>query len=374
GSGGSEPLSSRGSAARRSVNAARSLTAALLAALLGQAAPSIRSGAEAPSPSPESTSALSQLAGRLARQMLDASPEGAIGLNARADSPELARSFVTLLVSEVSKAKLAAIAISAASPESAEDVARERGAGSLARVYLSLEGGQLVGRGDLIGTWVNFWSGNSPTRPPHPAAVLQASVTADAQVLALASSSAEGVSRPKAELNLLGATLAALPLAPAAIAAGDLDGDGKDEIVALTNDELIVFSAEGRVLARLEHRSLPASPTPCREPFGAVAIYGGSRRIAYLSANRARGQLLEIDATLSSLRAIEPLDRVSFFNTKPSDLGGTLTPGQNTISPDGFFPSPRDPYLDRPFSAVSFSRGESLPPGARRAFAPEPLL
>jgi len=336
------------------VSPARSLTAALLAAVLGQSAPTGGPSTIAPPGSPEVASALGQLAARLARQVAEASPEGPIGLYARADSAELARGFITLLVAELSKAKLGAIAVSAASPDAAEGVARDRGARSLARVSLSLDRGQLEARGDLLSTWVNFWSGKSPTRAPRPAAILQASVSADAQALALASSSI-GVGSQSAggALNLLGATLVALPLPPAAIAAGDLDGDGKDEIAALTNDELIVFSAEGRVLARRDHRSLPPSPTPCREPFGAVAIYGNPRRIAYFSANRARGEVLAFDLARSSLRPIEPLDRVPLSR----GVWGTFTPGQNTFDSEIYFDQKRDRYADHPFSALSFSDG-----------------
>lgn len=343
------------------MSAARSLTAALLAAALAQSAPTVGPASGAPPAAPETAGALSQLAARLARQVVDASPEGPIGLYARADSAELARSLVTLLVAELSKAKLSAIAVSAASPDLAESVARDRGARSLARVSLSLDRGQLEARGDLLATWVNFWSGKSPTRAPHPAAILQASVSADAQALALASSSAGGVSQPKGELSLLGATLATLPLPPAAIAAGDLDGDDKDEIVALTNDELIVFSAEGRVLARRDHRSLPSSPTPCREPFGAVAIYGNPRRIAYFSANRARGEVLAFDPARSSLRPIEPLDRVPLSR----GIWGTFTPGQNTFDPEIFFDQKKDRYADRPFSTLSFYDGPLSPRDSR---------
>jgi hypothetical protein len=291
--------------------------------------------------------------------VVQASPEGPIGLYARANSPELARSFVTLMASELSEAKLSAIAIAAATPESAEEMARERGARSLARISLSLQDGMLQARGDLLGTWVNFWSGRSRIRAPRPAAVLQGSVPADSQALALASSPASPGAdspHPRGELKLLGATLAALSLAPAAIAAGDLDGDGKDEVVALTDDELVVFSSEGRILVRRDHRGIPPSPTPCREPFGAVAIQARPPRIAYFSANRAHGELLAVDLARSSLRPLQPLNRVPL----PFHLWGAFVPGQNTVLPDDL------PFrLGRPVSAFSFYPAAPLPGAAK---------
>src|SRR2546428_241954 len=83
------------------------------------------------------------------------------------------------------------------------------------------------------------------------------SETADAHALALASASV--LVTPNVTPNtpeqkpfkLMGPiTWAKLPALPAAIAAGDLDGDGKKELAVLTDDEVLLFSADGKLFSR----------------------------------------------------------------------------------------------------------------------------
>jgi hypothetical protein len=73
--------------------------------------------------------------------------------------------------------------------------------------------------------------------------LLRASVEADAEALALAAASATPANSVAVagEHEFRRARLATLPLRTAALGAGDLDGDGRDEIVALTDEELVVF-------------------------------------------------------------------------------------------------------------------------------------
>lgn len=332
---------------------AGSLAAALLAAGPGLAATQ-KTAAPASVASRDAgteTTALERLAAAVAQQIAGAYPEPPIALAVRSDSVDLARGFGTLLASGLARRSLGSRVMAATHLEAEEDLARAQEARSLVRISVRVDGGMLSARGDLIGTWVNFWSGRSAVRPLQPAAVLESSVQADAQALAMATAADGAGTLPESKraLRLLGARLATLPLAPAAIVAGDLDGDGKDEIVALTNEEVIVLSAEGRVLARYDHRSLPESSTPCREPFGAVAIQSRPPRIAYFSANRAKGEVLSVDLAHFSLQPIAALDRVPL----PTGLWGTFEPGQNAFHPPAAAPDGGRPIADRPFSMLS---------------------
>ncbi|HLL55605.1 MAG TPA: VCBS repeat-containing protein, partial [Myxococcaceae bacterium] len=135
---------------------------------------------------PEPRNALERLARQTADALAERAPEPPLALYVRADAAELERGFTSLLASELAARKLAPVALRVPTPEAAEPAAREQGARSLARLTLALEHGLLQARGDLTGTWVNFWAGQVPTRPAQPAAALAQSTEADAHALALA--------------------------------------------------------------------------------------------------------------------------------------------------------------------------------------------
>jgi hypothetical protein len=306
--------------------------------------------------------ALNELAGALGDQISRGSPEGPVGIYSTADSPELARAFATLVASELAKRRLAPIALQAASLDEAETAARRSGARALARLSLTVEGGVLRARGDLLGTWVNFWSGAARTRPAQPAAILNASAPADAQVLAMitgASRTGRAVAA-EAELTLEGATLAKLALPPAAVATADLDGDGKDEILALTDEELLIFSPDGKVIARREHRLLPASATPCREPFGGLLAQSSPPRVAYYSAARRKGELLQFDSKRGSLEPIAALDDAPLAAATQLELWGRFTEGQNTFGPRLRL-NQASWMAPAPFTAISFFQAGGAP-------------
>jgi hypothetical protein len=311
---------------------------ALAAALLLTALPAL---AQAP--------ALERLAQAVAAEVGGHRPEPPVALHFSGGAPELRRAFGTLLASKLGAAGLAPVVLEAPSPEAAEARAREQGARGLVRLTLSVEAGELRARGDLLGTWVNFWSGRTPTRPPEPAAALARAVEADAALLALAAVEPPALPPGPRPVRLLGAVLARLPRPLAALAAGDLDGDGRAELAVLTEREVLVFSAEGKLLAEHSLEALPPGPTPTREPFGALAILSGPPRLAAFSTRFAQGQVLSLEGG-----ALRPVARLEAPLLGPEARGG-FVPGQTAFAPevrlgDG---GPRTTTVPAPFTTFS---------------------
>ncbi|MHB8878281.1 MAG: VCBS repeat-containing protein, partial [Myxococcaceae bacterium] len=279
-------------------------------------------------------------------------------------SAELARAVGTLLTSELSARGFAAFPVAAPSPEAAESAARAAGARCLLRLTIGLDHGLLTARGDLLGTRENFWSGATPTRPALPAAVVVTSVDADAHALALAAATLVSpppvatVPAATGPLKLIGGTFARLPALPAALAAGDLDGDGKHEVAVLTDDEVLLFSPEGRLLARHEHKNLPTAEAPCREPFGALAFQASPPRLLYLSARRGRGESLSYDR--GGLRAVGTFDEVPLGFSGEVALTGRMNAGTNTFAPEVSLGGRSPVTFGAPFTTASVRAGAFL--------------
>ena len=288
-------------------------------------------------PAPDAL-ALEKLAARVAQEIADGQAEPPVAILVRAGSPSFARTFTTLIAARLARQNLAPVAVEAPELSSGEMEARAAGARALVRLTLSLEGGLLRARGDLLGTWVNFWSGSTPTRPASPAAVIDASMEADAQslTLAIAAPASRSPAAPAGAdgLRLESAVFARLPRWTAALAAGDLNGDGRDEVVALTDEEIVVFSPDGRVLARRELRSLPVSASPSREPFGAVSVDPVAHVVSYLSAQRALGEALTPVQVGARFRVAKTLERAPLAQIGGEELTGELVPGQNAFRPE----------------------------------------
>ncbi|RYZ37430.1 MAG: VCBS repeat-containing protein [Myxococcaceae bacterium] len=305
--------------------------------------------------------ATARLAVAVAEAIRAAPAEAPVAVSLSGSSAELRRAFGTLLASRLAAQQLGPVVLEVP-PERAEATAREQGARSLVRLTLDVEGGELVARGDVLGTWVNFWSGRTPTRPPKPAAAVAEGVEADAAVLALASmgSPSHGTPGPgpqqKRPLRLLGAVFARLETPLAALATGDLDGDGRDEVAALTGQEVFVFASDGRLLARRELEGASATATT-QEPFGALAVLAGPPRLAVWSTRYAKGELLVLDKTKgTTLRPAGALDAAPLGTLER----GTFVPGQTVFAPEVRLADGRTLTVPAPFGAASFASPRML--------------
>ncbi|RKH21717.1 VCBS repeat-containing protein [Corallococcus praedator] len=304
--------------------------------------------------------ATARLAVAVAEAIRAAPAEAPVAVSLSGSSAELRRAFGTLLASRLAAQQLGPVVLEVP-PERAEATAREQGARSLVRLTLDVEGGELVARGDVLGTWVNFWSGRTPTRPPKPAAAVAEGVEADAAVLALASVGAPANGTPgpgpqqKRPVRLLGAVFARVETPLAALTSGDLDGDGRDEVAALTAREVFVFAADGRLLARRELEGAPATATT-REPFGALAVLAGPPRLAAWSTRYAKGELLVLDKAKGTLRSAGTLDAAPLGGMER----GTFVPGQTVFAPEVRLADGRGLTVPAPFGAASFASPRML--------------
>lgn len=236
---------------------------------------------------------LEPLAAQLAQQLVAAKPEPPLALAVEGHDAALARGLASLVAAHLARAQLSPVVLDAPLAN-AETLARARDLRSLARVHLVATGGALVAQGDLVSTWVNFWSGRAPARTGNATTLLARSEAGAVTPVA------EPTAR--APLALVATTVAALPHPPAAVALGDLDGDGQPELVALAGDVVFRFRGTGEPLGRT---ALPESlaPRPSREPFGALVVQNGRLRV--LSAKRALGA--ELDAKGTVLGTLESL-------------------------------------------------------------------
>ncbi|MGZ6133493.1 MAG: hypothetical protein ACXWK9_03495, partial [Myxococcaceae bacterium] len=139
-------------------------------------------------------------------------------------------------------------------------------------------GETLTAAGELRSVWRNFWAGRTPLEP-GPVRVLAASATPDRATVLLAATGAgaEG-------LTLDEAPLIRFPLRTAALASGDLDGDGQPELAVLVGVEVVVLSPSGAPLARHALGELPPAAAPAREPFGTLCIVDGRLLVAWARA------------------------------------------------------------------------------------------
>jgi hypothetical protein len=139
-------------------------------------------------------------------------------------------------------------------------------------------GTDLAAAGELRPVWRNFWAGRTPVET-GPARVLSAAVPVDRATQLLAAGSAQGTG-----LVLDAVPLARFPARTAALATGDLDGDGRPEVAVLAGGEVWVLDGAGTVLARHGLLDVPPAAAPAREPFGTLCISDGRLLVAWARA------------------------------------------------------------------------------------------
>jgi hypothetical protein len=229
--------------------------------------------AAAPAPS-----ALEALSEQLRAQVVAAHPEAPVAVAVEAASAALAETTAALVATRLGESGLPAVVIG--SGEDAAARARSAGARSLVRVRLQV-GAEVLGAGELRSVWRNFWAGRA-TPETGPTRVLSAAVPVDRATQLLAAGPGQG-----AGLVLDPAPLVRLPVRTAALATGDLDGDGRPEIAVLAGGEVSVLDGAGGVLARHSLLDLPPAAAPAREPFGTLCIGEGRLLVAWARADGA---------------------------------------------------------------------------------------
>ena len=234
---------------------------ALVAALL----------AAAPAP----PAALETLAEQLRAQVVAAHPEAPVAVAVQAASPALAETASALVAARLGESSLPAVVIGPG--EDAPARARSAGARSLVRLRLEV-GAEVAAAGDLRSVWRNFWAGRTPVES-GPARVLSAAAPVDRATQLLAVGTTQGTG-----LVLDPVPLARLPVRTAALATGDLDGDGRPEVAMLAGGEVLVLDGAGTLLARHGLQDLPPAPAPAREPFGTLCIGDGRLVVAWARA------------------------------------------------------------------------------------------
>jgi hypothetical protein len=221
----------------------------------------------APAPPP----ALEALVDQVRAQTVAAHPEAPVAVAIQAPSAMLGETASTLLASRLGDWGLAVVVIGPG--EDAPARARSAGARSLIRLRLEV-GAEVAAAGELRPVWRNFWAGRTPIES-GPTRVLSAAVPVDRATQLLATGTAQGTG-----LVLDPVPLARFPVRTAALATGDLDGDGRPEVVVLAGGELWVLDAAGTLLARHSLLDLPPAAAPAREPFGTLCISEGRLLVA----------------------------------------------------------------------------------------------
>jgi hypothetical protein len=267
-------------------------------------------------------SALEHLANALTTKVTQAGFEGPLGLSISAADPQLTRAAGTVICGRLTKARLSCEIIDAQGDD-AITAAKARELSTVVRVSITVDGTTSTVRGDALETWQNVWAGRHPTRGAK-AIALAISVDTDAELATLAGVPAPATNLP---IDLKLSSLARWGTVPIALAAGDLDGDRRTELVVLLNEEVVVLSPEAKVLARYDLASAPPAAAVPREPFGALAIVQSPPRVIAWSGRRAKAEVLAFAGSV--LKPLGSQDTIAI-----DGLVARLEPGLNRFLPE----------------------------------------
>ena len=122
------------------------------------------------------------------------------------------------------------------------------------------------------------------------------------------------------------------------LAAGDLDGDGRADVVALTTRDLIVLSAQGRrSLVEVQRIPLPAELPAIqpRDPVGTVVVVPGAQEVWARASTAARGARYEMErASLREQNALPQFPQCAPVGGDPA-RSAELVPGKDYFGGDG---------------------------------------
>jgi hypothetical protein len=301
---------------------------------------------------PAQPTCLERVSSEVLSKLTQTGLEGPVGLVVDAKEPALARAAATVVCARLTRERFSCEVLESAAAD-APALATRRELASLVRLSLSSDEATLFAKGDALETWKNFWAGSEPTRGPR-AAALGVACELDAEVAAFLGVSLATTPPPAVPLELKLSSLTRWNQQPIALAAGDLDGDKRSELVVLLGEELVVvLSPEGKQLARYDLSSAPAAQATPREPFGAVAVVQNPPRVVAWSGRRARAEVLSLNGvTLKPAAAAQewiPLD----------GLSARLEPGLNRFLPEVLVGG-RGTRLPGGFQATSTRAGVTL--------------
>lgn len=251
---------------------------------------------------PVGPSTLDRVAQDVARVVTQAGFEGPMGVYVEGSPAPMSRAVGSVVMASLAGKQLAPVPVTARDATEAERLAREQGLRALVRLTVALEAPKLVVRGDALSTWVNFWSGATPTRT-GPAAAIATAVDADLEAVTLAGGTSPTPARP---LELTLGVIAKLPAVPAALTLADVDGDKKAEVLALVGDAVWTWGADGKLRARAD-LSGAAARWPSREPFGSVSV--SQDKLVAWSARREKAEAFQWQQ--GAWKALGPVENVS---------------------------------------------------------------
>jgi hypothetical protein len=252
-----------------------------------------------------SPTTLERLASHVAQTVIEHSFEGPIGVYVDQGAEPLQRAAASMVMAALARERLAPVPIIAATAAEAETLARASGLQSVMRLTVSAVDGQCIARGDIISTWVNFWSGIGATRsaPATPVAFV---TEPDAEVLTLAGQRPGATKELSRPFQIKSASLARLTHRPGAIAVADVDLDRRSEIMVLVDDAVLTWSSDGQLRNRTE-LSVPLAHRPTREPFGLVAFNNGTLTVWSSRRSHPEGFVWQKD----SWKSVGPLESIS---------------------------------------------------------------